>query len=86
MEVAEVRTVEIFHDLEAMEHEMEYMGRVNEVRSPEERQASRARDKEEWNRRQRPDKCCISLTSHHFQTFARPCMLLACETTSFLQS
>ena len=43
----------IAHVLEGMEHEMEYMGRVDEVRSPQERQLSRARDKEEWERLQR---------------------------------
>ena len=50
---AELRALEIFHDLQAMEHEMKYMGRVNELHSPEERQDSRAKSKEEWNRRQR---------------------------------
>ena len=43
----------IAHVLEGMEHEMEYMGRVDEVRPPQERQLSRARDKEEWERLQR---------------------------------
>ena len=38
MGVVELRAIEIFHDLQAMEHEMECMGRVNELRSPEERQ------------------------------------------------
>ena len=47
---AEAKAREIGHALEGMEHEMEYMGRVNEVRSQEERQLSRTKDKEEWER------------------------------------
>ena len=47
---AEAKSREIAHALEGMEHEMEYMGRVNEVRSQKERQLSMAKDKEEWER------------------------------------
>ena len=36
-----------------MDHEMEYMGRVNEVLAPEVRPEKRAKDKEEWERTQR---------------------------------
>ena len=51
---AEAKAIEIACALEGMEGEgMEDMGRVNGVRSQEERQLSRARDKEEWERLQR---------------------------------
>ena len=53
MRRAEVKAREIAHALEGMEHEMEYMGRVSEARSQEERQLSKERDKENWERLRR---------------------------------
>ena len=53
LKLAEARAVQIAHALQGMEHEMEYISRVNEIRSPEVRQASRANEKEEWERLQR---------------------------------
>ena len=50
---AEAKAGEIAHALEGMEHAMEYMGRVNEVRLQEERQLNRAKDKEDWERLRR---------------------------------
>ena len=49
---AQGRAREIFRDLVAMDHNLVYYGRVNELLSPEERQRRKEEERELWEREQ----------------------------------